>query len=354
MNVLKKTLADQRSDNMKKKFDTEVFDQIVRFLRGHQRESKNTFVAYDRDIRQFFLKTRGKNIEHLTQKDLVFTSNEFDDYQSYLIDEMKLSKSTSNRNITSISECIKALHKQELIENIRFLDIKRPTITANSHDGLTHDEIIQASEFVLTQGRESTARVKNLLILFCFDTCMRLEECLNLTWSNFIVKDDGLVSVRTQAKGNKTMIRDIDFVFYEKLLLLKRNDSEKVFNIGVATVNRMMPDIREYLGIDPNNRNIVFHSIRKAGAQFLWEEFRDINQVSRALGHSSIQTTELYINKDETYGILGAISSSYRVDSDSYKTVSHEDLLKAIGSLGKDKQMFINLELQKIENSDQA
>lgn len=332
----------------KRKFDTEIYDQIIRFLREHERESKNTSSAYERDIRQFFLTKRKKDIEHLTKKDLEFTIDEFEDYQSFLIDKMQLSVSTSNRHITSISECIKHLHRRGLVKNIVFLEIKKPTSVANSYDGFTRGEIDLISDYVLTTGRRRTGKVKYMLIRFTYDTCMRLEECLKLKWTDFTKLEDGNVSVRTIAKGNKIRKRKISKQLYENLLEIKEKEDGKVFNIGTSTVARMMSDIRSFLKINPEQRRLVFHSIRKAGAQWIWERTRDLNQVRQMLGHESIQTTEIYINKNEDYGIMGALSSEKDVNRELFKKVSHSDLVEAIGLLGVDKQMFINIQLEEL------
>lgn len=330
-----------------KGFNTEVYDQINRFLKGYERESKNTLIAYERDIRQFFRKVKNKDIEHLTKDELKFTIEEFEDYQSFLIDGLGLSHSTSNRKTTSISECFRHLYRRGLVNNINFLDIKKPAAVSESYDVMTMREVEESAYYMrnISGSREKTRENGRMLILFSFDTCMRLEECLNLTWNNFFIKDD-FVQVRTVAKGNKVMTRRITHETYNELLELKEEGKNKVFSISKKTVERMMNDIREHLDIS-ENRNIVFHSIRKAGAQYLYAKFRDINMVSKALGHASIKTTEIYINKDEDYGILGGYSSMNETNENLYKEVNYKELIKAIGSLGKDKQMYINLKLEE-------
>lgn len=327
-----------------------VYDQIKRFLRELSRSSKNTSDAYGRDIKSFFLRTRNKSLPQLNRNDLLYSIEEIEDYQAYLIDKLGLSISTSNRHITAISECMRHLYTRGYIEDISFLDISRPKATPDSYDGLTSEEIEKIINYVSKKGREETARNKAMLVKYSYDTCSRREECMSLRWSDFTVLDDKRVSVRSIAKGKTVMNRRISMKLYQELLTLKKDGSDKVFNISDSTVDRMMTDIRKMLGVDPNNRRIVFHSIRKAGAQFIWKKTRDLNQVSQALGHASIQTTELYINKNEDYGVLGAISSAHNADEKLYSKVSHEDLLKAIDNLNMDNKLFINLKLEEMNS----
>lgn len=345
------SLYKNENDTSGSGFNTEVYDQIVRFLKEHSRNSVNTSMAYERDIRYFFNHTRKKEIEHLKREELVYSIDEIEDFQSHIIDELELSVSTSNRYITSISECFKHLKRRGLIVDIDFLDIKRPVASPNSYDGFTAEEIEKIVKEVATIGRKKTAKHKVALINYTYDTCSRIEECLNLTWDDFRIEEQrGIVKVRTVAKGNKVMNREISLNEYNKLLELKDDKTNKVFQVSESSITRMMIEIRSILNINENNRRIVFHSFRKAGAQWIFELTRDINQVRQALGHESIKTTEIYINKNEYYGVMGARSTVNGISNSLYKEVPHDDLLQAIDELTTDKKMFINLKLNELLN----
>lgn len=57
---VKELLIKQNNNNSKTSFDTEVYDQITRFLRDIYRKSENTGQAYERDIRNFLGKPEKK------------------------------------------------------------------------------------------------------------------------------------------------------------------------------------------------------------------------------------------------------------------------------------------------------
>lgn len=332
------------------KTNNRIYDTIERYLANLKRNSKHTEIAYRNDIEKFFLETRGSNLENLFQSDLIYTIEEFEDYQTHLLDDLELASGTVNRHLTAVTEVFKHLKRRGMVENISFTEIQRTNDEADSYDNLTTDEVMDIVEYVKTQGRKKTALIKSKLILFSYDTCSRREECMSLKWSDFSELDENYMKVTTRVKGNKTMTRRISKQHYKELLEIKENGKDKVFNIGEATVDRMMADVRNHLHIN-ENRRIVFHSIRKAGAQFIWESTRDLNQVRKMLGHESIRTTEIYINKNEDYGISGGYSTSHSVDHNLYKTAKKKNLLQAIKNLSKDKQMYINIELQKLETS---
>lgn len=335
--------------NKIKLFNTEVYDQIKRFLEIRKVQSEHTANNYERDIRNFFLKTRSKDIEHLTRKDLKFEIDEFEDYYLYLINNKKVEINTANRYITSVKECFRYLHSKKLVDNISFLEIKTFTGNSEQYGVLTMDEVQKMMDLALKQGREDVGLTKYLMIKFAVDTCARLNDCLTIKWSNFVVEEDK-VRIRMIGKGNKEFKPSISKEFYNELLQLKKyNNSEYVFNIHRNTVQRMMNRLRKDLNI-PKERNITFHSFKKAGVDYIWKQTRDLNQARKAANHSSSKTTEIYIDTDEDYGVMGFFSSEHEVDNELYKKVSHEKLIEAISKLDKGQQMNINLKINELFN----
>lgn len=341
-------IVENNNNNVKKAFDTEVFNQIKRFLMYYRNNNtSNTINAYERDIRNFFLKTRNKDIEHLTRQDLIFNIDEFEDYYFYLLNERNVSVSTANRYITSISACFKHLKSRRLVEDISFLEIRKRKDEVNQYGHLTVEEVKKMAELAKNHGR--SGETKRLLILFAADTRARLNECLNLTWDNFSVnkfnKDE--IDVHMIGKGNKKVKQTISRKFYEELLTLKKDGQNKVFNIHRNTVNRMMDYLRKKMGFS-EERNITFHSLKKAGVNFVYDDTKDIVLTSKAANHSDIKVTDRYLNKEKEYNIMGPISSTHGIDSNLFEKVGHKELLEAVRSLDKDKQMHINLQLHKL------
>lgn len=326
-------------------FKIDVYKQIERFLKIIARESEHTAVNYEGDIRRFFMKVRDKKIEQINKDDLKFSYDEMEDYYTYLIDELGLAASTANRYFTSVRQVLIYLSRKGYIDNISFLNIDMTSDNAKSHGILTFDEVEEMTEFALRQGKEETGLIKYYLIKFSVDTCARVSECLNLKWSNFIIEED-LVRINTIGKGNKEFKPTISKNFYNELLKIKTN-SVYVFNIHRNTINNMMRDLRHDMKI-PESRNIVFHSFRKTGVDRVYKETRDLVQAMKAANHSSTKVTELYIDTDEDYGIMGYYSSKDGVDEKLFSKVSHNDLVNAIESLDKGQQMHINLRLQKL------
>lgn len=327
-----------------------VYSEITKFLAekyDDNSKSENTIREYERDIRTFFTVLRGKDIEYLTVEDIHITKEELRDYKNYLYRELKNGDSTVNRKLSTIKSLYAYFDEYELIKTNNTKNIKSKTINNKNHHGhLSIEEVWKMAELIKVQPRVKKREVKYYLILFAVDTCLRKNAILNLKWSDFEAKDDNCVVVRAIDKGNKEFRPLISKDFYNQLLSIKEDNSEYVFNITTNGIQNMMDKLNEWMGF-PSERNIVFHSFRKAGVTFQYRVTGDILQAKKAANHSSITTTELYV-EEEKYGLLGAVSSTGSIDEDLYKKVELCDLISAIDKLPKSQRMLLNIKLNEL------
>jgi integrase len=170
-----------------------------------------------------------------------------------------------------------------------------------------------------------------------------LDAALNLKWSNFEETDTEVI-VRYVDKGKKDFRPKISKKFFHELLRIKCNN-ENVFCISKNGVNRMMDRLRTKLDIQ-ESRNIVFHSFRKAGAWYIYQKTGDIKLVQALLGHSNVATTDIYL-QDAKEGIVADIPMSKDFDLETYRKVSHEELLDTIDKLPKNMKYLLAIALHK-------
>jgi integrase len=338
--------------NIVKMDNTKVYDQIEKYLTKHSYNSSDTERAYRRDIELFFQLIKGKELKYLSEEDMQLTLDDFEDFIDKLFkaeDEegnRLYQNTTINRKIAAIKGITRYLFGKKIVNDISFLEIVDSLPKMSKHYGvLESHEVFQISEWALTE--RSKGETKRLLILFSFDTCARLDECLSMKWNDLIIKED-VVLITGIGKGNKEFRTTISKDFYNELLKLKKEDSETVFNISERRVSDMMARARKHFNI-PQEREIVFHSFRKSGATFRYRVTGDILEAKKALNHSSLATTELYIQKLD-YGALGAVSSSGKLDMELYKKVDYDVLQEAISQCNKDLQLILNMKIQEILN----
>lgn len=332
---------------------TKIYDQIEKFLAQHSYKSEGTRTAYESDIKMFFSILKKKDVQHLTLEDIQITLDDFEDYVAYLYNlrkddgERQYANKTINRKVTSVKSLIRYLAGKKLVKDVSFLELmKSLPEESNQYGVLEAHEVFQMAE--LARKESFKGETKRLLILLSLDTCIRKTALLNLKWSNFIKKEDGYL-IQVVDKGNKEFRQLISKDFYDELLTIKIDDSDKVFGIDRNRVDEMMKRLRKQMNI-PDERNIVFHSIRKAGVTYRYRLTGDILEAQRAANHSSIGTTQIYL-QHEDYGAMGAVSGGGKISEDLYKEVDHETLLEAISMMKKDYMLLLNMKINEIQKT---
>jgi integrase len=317
--------------------------------------SSKTVIAYESDVRMFLRlirdKEKGSELEYLTLDEIQFTLEDLEEFKEKVLDlrnddgRYTYTNKSLNRKLSAVKSFIRYMVKKKLIKDISFLELVNSEKVKEKHYGvLSVNEIMDMVSWIMEHERELKL-VKKYLVLFSLDTCIRKSAVLRLTWSDFLEEDD-VVLVKGIDKGNNEFRKKISKEFYNELLTIKDESSDKVFNIQPLAIQKMMDRYREYFKINPD-RNITWHSIRKSGVSFQFRLTKDILQAQKAAGHKNITTTQIYLD-DEDYGAIGAVSSMGKLDEDLYKKVDRETLIKAIGKMKKDTQLLINLKLQEI------
>ena len=160
---------------------------------------------------------------------------------------------------------------------------------------LNKDEVIKMFE--------STMNLKHKLVLmFLYYSGIRANELVNLKWED-IDFQRGTIHLKT-AKGDKERV----VFFHEKLkgfieyFNLKKEGFVFLSNFGKKydkrTVQTIVKDASRKAGI---SKNVTPHILRHSFATHLLEGGADIRHIQKLLGHSNLQTTQIYThvaNKD--------------------------------------------------------
>ena len=150
---------------------------------------------------------------------------------------------------------------------------------------------------------ESTMNLKHKLVLmFLYYTGIRVNEIVNLKWEDLDF-ERGTVHLKT-AKGEKERI----VFFHEKLksfieyFNLKKEGFVFLSNFGKKYDKRTVQTIVKNASIKAGiSKKVAPHILRHSFATHLLEAGADIRHIQKLLGHSSLQTTQIYThvaNKD--------------------------------------------------------
>ena len=150
---------------------------------------------------------------------------------------------------------------------------------------------------------EATLNLKHRLVLmFLYYTGIRLNEVVNLKWED-IDFQRGLIHLKT-AKGEKERViflhdRLKKFIEYFNI---KKEGLILISNLGKKYDGRTIQMIvRHAAGKAEIGKKVTPHTLRHSFATHLLEAGADIRHIQKLLGHSNLQTTQIYThvaNKD--------------------------------------------------------
>jgi integrase/recombinase XerD len=144
-----------------------------------------------------------------------------------------------------------------------------------------------------------TDNVKHRLIIeLLYSTGLRLSECINLRYKDLDI-DENIGWVR-KGKGSKDRIFIISEIFKKDLIYYKKKYgfSENGFIFTVSGRKMSPRGIQHAIKISVERagieKSVHVHTLRHSFATHLLENGVDIRKIQKLLGHSNLQTTQIY------------------------------------------------------------
>ena len=304
--------------------------------------SKSTAENYTHDIKSFlqFSSDMGTALP-IDNIHLVYT---YKNVTAFRQQESQRIKATSvNRKIAAIREFGRHLAVNGVNLNLAFFEsIKNLKGDAESYDVISIHEAIRIANW-LRENEKYKAEEKYYYTLLAIDTGIRTEALSKLTPSNFIKTDD-IVLLKGVDKGKKSFSKRVSLEVFEEMKksLNWKDKKAPLFNFSAKNRADMMS--RALKGLGWEDRNIAFHSFKKAAVNNAFELTGDIMVAMKVGNHSSIATTQTYLAEGDDF--LGAISSGGRdINKVDLNDFSKEELIKAIEGLGKNSQYQVKSNL---------
>lgn len=297
-------------------------DQFAQYLEFERNYSSHTIRAYLNDLRQFIA-------DDFQPIDTEFTTRAYDnkgkleadllrEYISSIQD--KYSRQTVVRKVSAIRSFCKYLRREQLIEEDPSKSVRGPKLSRRLPPCLDRDEV--AKLFAATEplnhpeASEALARVRDRAILeTLYATGMRVSEICSAT-----VGDVNLsaMEMRVVGKGSRERIVLLNntAVQYLKNYLEQRSINKQPLDsvvdsdvlppaaaeeplfisrqgtpLSTRSVHRIVLKYARQAGL---TKLITPHTLRHSFATHLLEGGADLRVVQDLLGHSSINTTQIY------------------------------------------------------------
>jgi integrase len=317
---------------------------ISNFLNRKGADSNNTMIAYEKDVRDFFMAMHQKTIEQLTVYDLTFEQEDIERYQMFLGEHYK--GASVNRKIGTIRSLFNHFEANKyfyydkrgskvFITNSAFIDIDPFKTTDSEGSGMIYnDEVKMMLEKAKTL---SNGIEKSLALELLSVTSFRVEMIVQLKWSNFRKeKNTWVLKVIDKQKEHEKPIRT---ELYERLVaecekkdMFKVNDEEKVFSFkDRKTIERTVAEVAKLCGFD-EDRDITPHSFKKYG---MYEVHLITNgnfeEVARQGNHSSYETSmKYYMQFRKDYASMPCLMIGQEIDDTIFEQLSHEELVNLL------------------------
>ena len=251
-----------------KKLETELK------LRGFSKQTSKVYLFYNRKFFEFI----NKDPDEITDDDVK-------EFLAFKISDDLL----SNSSVALIKASLKFFYTDMLGKNMSL--IKTPKASKKLPVVLTQKEIKDLID--------NTENIKHkLLIELLYSTGLRLSECINLQYGDLDL-NNGTGWVRL-GKGAKDRIFIISEIFKKDLLeyieKTKNGGKGYIFSVNGKKMSPrgMQHAIKvsaERAGID---KPVHVHTLRHSFATHLLENGVDIRKIQKLLGHSNLQTTQIY------------------------------------------------------------
>lgn len=265
--------------------------------------SKNTIKNYTFDILNFI-----KFIQENKKKKSISTEDlNIELIKNFIVKlKINLKNKSINRKIQTIKKFLKFISYNYEIE-FKFIEkLKNIRTEKNLPKVISDQDIKKIIDYLINRQKPIWQNTRDALIIeMLYSTGLRISELCNLKFTDFLINED---FIHIKGKGNKTRSIPILSNLNEKIdnlknlypfqiknedfLFLKRSNS----SISIRSIQSMLKIIRADLNLPSY---LTPHKIRHSFATSLLENGLNIKQIQNLLGHSNLNTTQIYTKIDK-------------------------------------------------------
>ncbi len=282
--------------------DQKFFKKYISFIKLEKRLSINSVSAYEQDLVQFFtfLSENNATISTLSREIV-------GEFVIHLSKDENLTEKSLARKVSSLRSFFKYIseYDERIEELISFLEPVK--LAKKLPEFLTENEISSLLSIPDTT-TDSGIRDRAMLEVF-YASGLRVTELVEMKLGDVFFSDR---IIRIFGKGSKERIVPFsdeaasfisNYLTYTRHRLMKPghyNDYLFLNNKGEHfTRQGIWKKIKEYTKLAGITKNISPHKLRHTFATHLLEGGADLRSLQMMLGHSSINTTEIYTHVEQ-------------------------------------------------------
>jgi integrase/recombinase XerD len=274
----------------------QLADQFINYLIVEKGLSKNTVVAYSRDLTLYLEFLRSNNIADIAAADITLVLKHLIELR-----DAGLGPRSRARHLVTLRGFFRFLVQQKIIDANPAQLVDLPKAGLKLPDVLKVDEVLQLLE---TPDPSKPLGVRDAAMLeLLYAAGLRVSELIRVGMADINLE---ACFVRVLGKGSKERIVPIGLVAKKKIdayltsgrpILLKGRPSPYLFVTRSAmsmTRQGFWKLLRQYALKTGISHRITPHSLRHSFATHLLERGADLRSVQVMLGHVDISTTQIY------------------------------------------------------------
>jgi integrase/recombinase XerD len=261
--------------------------------------AENSVVSYSSDIEDF--------IQYNPRPLSTYSASDIVDY-FVTLQQIGLVNTSIARKRVALKQFFLYLSRQEIEIKVDFDNVPKIKLSQHLPDFLSVDEMISLLDSLAI---DTPLEIRNRAMLeLLYATGMRISELLGLTIHDLHGTD---LIILVRGKGSKqryvpvldnVLSLVVDYIAKVRPLLLKYKKSDYIFlNSTGGKLSRMgfWKILRNAVLIAGIKKEITPHTFRHSYATHLLEAGVNLRIVQTLLGHSSINTTQIYTHVDTRY-----------------------------------------------------
>ncbi len=215
------------------------------------------------------------------------------EYQDFALGELGYSPDTVRHYLAILKKICKIAFREGLSEKLHFAHYKLPKQKETTPKALSRESFEKIRDLNIPSNRPSTRLTRDLFLFACY-TGTSYADVVRITSENMFTDEEGSLWLKYRRK--KTDYRARVKLLPEAIVLLEKYKDESrdtLFPVQSAEmVKANMKGLRVMAGI---KEPVTYHAGRHSFASLITlEEGVPIETISRMLGHSNIQTTQIY------------------------------------------------------------
>lgn len=265
---------------------------ITKYLNYNQQylnKSLNTIKSYKYDLNKYVKFCQQRNLNYIT-----ITRNEINNFIIQLGKKDKLSPNSVNRIISALKSFYKFLVKHDIVQTNVIENIHQLKTTHKLPNFLSYEEVIQIINY---DWKEKNQQRDRLIIGLMFFGGLRISEVCSLKYDDLFLEDDYMVVNGKNAKQRYVFIvEELKYLLNDYIEQDNLREKYLIKNFLQKQISRQSLWKIVKGKSKQTSTKITPHTFRHSFATYLLERGLTQYEIKELLGHSSINTTQIYVH----------------------------------------------------------